>query len=113
MTGIKTPVAKIPSSTYGVCLLASILINIFLIAYFLQKGRWNSELKSWSEVAAAEAEAVASIKCSGHGRAYVDGLRIDGKPVCECSSCYQGPDCSKINPDCPADAERFHFKSKS
>ncbi|KAH6826864.1 Pyridoxal phosphate transferases superfamily protein [Perilla frutescens var. hirtella] len=59
---------------------------------------------SWSRYAAAEAEAVASIDCSGHGRAYLDGLIVDGKPVCECNTCYGGSDCSNFQHDCSADA---------
>ncbi|CAI9116472.1 OLC1v1017625C1 [Oldenlandia corymbosa var. corymbosa] len=98
--------AKIPNSAYyGVCFLASIILNIFLITN-PNKGRWNNQLKGWSDGAASEAEAVASIQCSGHGRAYVDGLKVDGKPVCECNLCFQGPYCSEFVPDCPADADR-------
>lgn len=54
-------------------------------------------------MAAAEAEAVASISCSGHGRAYLDGVVVDGKPVCECNTCFHGPDCSNFIPGCAAD----------
>ncbi|KAL0298040.1 UNVERIFIED_CONTAM: Tryptophan aminotransferase-related protein 4, partial [Sesamum angustifolium] len=60
---------------------------------------------SWSARAAAEAEAVASISCSGHGRAFLDGLIENGKPVCECNACYGGPDCSQLLPNCVADAD--------
>ncbi|KAL0408391.1 UNVERIFIED_CONTAM: Tryptophan aminotransferase-related protein 4 [Sesamum radiatum] len=60
---------------------------------------------SWSAGAAAEAEAVASISCSGHGRAFLDGLIENGKPVCECNACYGGPDCSQLLPNCVADAD--------
>ncbi|KAK6938234.1 Alliinase, EGF-like domain [Dillenia turbinata] len=59
----------------------------------------------WSRRAAEEAEAVAAISCSGHGRAYVDGVLENGKPVCECNKCYKGPDCSQFRPDCVADAD--------
>ncbi|KAL0324887.1 UNVERIFIED_CONTAM: Tryptophan aminotransferase-related protein 4 [Sesamum radiatum] len=60
---------------------------------------------NWAQEAAAEAEAVALISCSGHGRAYLDGVVVDGKPVCECNTCYTGPDCSLLNPDCAANAD--------
>ncbi|CAA6660860.1 unnamed protein product [Spirodela intermedia] len=49
---------------------------------------------TWTRRAAAEAEAVAAISCSGHGMAFVDGVRENGRPVCECNNCYSGPDCS-------------------
>ncbi|OMO82546.1 hypothetical protein COLO4_22929 [Corchorus olitorius] len=51
-------------------------------------------------------EAVAALFCSGHGRAYLDGLVDDGngEPVCECNSCYSGSDCSHFIPDCIANA---------
>ncbi|KAL0352260.1 UNVERIFIED_CONTAM: Tryptophan aminotransferase-related protein 4 [Sesamum calycinum] len=62
---------------------------------------------SWSARAAAEVEAVASISCSGHGRAFLDGLIENGKPVCECNACYGGPDCSQLLPNCVADADRI------
>ena len=65
-----------------------------------------------SSTAAEEAEAVASISCSGHGRAYLDGLIVDGKPVCECNNCYRGADCSEFISDCPADAEGFALISQ-
>ncbi|KAI5312523.1 hypothetical protein L3X38_041696 [Prunus dulcis] len=42
----------------------------------------------------------------GHGRAYLDGLVLDGKePVCECNSCYGGPDCSEFLTACAANAD--------
>ncbi|KAF4372786.1 hypothetical protein F8388_000953 [Cannabis sativa] len=67
--------------------------------------------------AAEEAEVVASISCSGHGRAYIDSTIVNvnqqqqqqqelGGPVCECNSCYGGPYCSQLLPSCPADADR-------
>ncbi|KAJ9546043.1 hypothetical protein OSB04_025750 [Centaurea solstitialis] len=60
---------------------------------------------SWSEKAAVEAEAVAAISCSGHGRAYLDGsIDSEGRPVCECYACYTGTDCSQISSNCVADA---------
>ncbi|KAH7525070.1 hypothetical protein FEM48_Zijuj06G0186100 [Ziziphus jujuba var. spinosa] len=61
---------------------------------------------SWSRKAAEQAEAVAAISCSGHGRAYLDGIILDGeKPICECNPCYGGLDCSHFLPNCSADAE--------
>ena len=56
---------------------------------------------TWSLRAAEEAEAVADIPCSGHGRAFLDGL------VCECNSCYEGFDCSIFSSHCVADAQRY------
>ena len=76
--------------------------------------RWRP---SWSGRAAEEAEYVAAISCSGHGRAYLDGLIIStnhtatvyGKaiatPICECNACFGGSDCSLFLPDCAADAD--------
>lgn len=62
---------------------------------------------TWTRRAAEEAEAVAAISCSGHGMAFVDGVRDNGRPVCECNNCYSGPDCSQLLPNCTADATRF------
>ncbi|KAJ9546041.1 hypothetical protein OSB04_025748 [Centaurea solstitialis] len=60
---------------------------------------------SWSEKAASEAEAVAAISCSGHGRAYLDGsIDSEGRPICECYACYTGIDCSQMSSSCAADA---------
>ncbi|OMO98682.1 EGF-like, alliinase [Corchorus olitorius] len=61
---------------------------------------------SWSSGAAEEAEAIAAVSCSGHGRVYLDGMVDDEntEPVCECNSCYSGPDCSHFLTDCIADA---------
>ncbi|KAL4311385.1 hypothetical protein GQ457_01G010630 [Hibiscus cannabinus] len=59
--------------------------------------------------AAAEAEAVAEISCSGHGIASLDGFFGNGnEPVCECNTCYKGPDCSNFIPHCTANADRYH-----
>ncbi|KAG8377280.1 hypothetical protein BUALT_Bualt08G0015200 [Buddleja alternifolia] len=92
-------------SCYSVCLLTSIALNVF----FINNSYLGSELKkqklSWSQEAAAEAEAVASISCSGHGRAYLDGLLENGKPICECNACYAASDCSVFKTDCAADAD--------
>lgn len=70
-------------------------------------GGWKYWNLSWSSGAAAEAEAVAFISCSGHGSAYLDGLVLEDKqePVCECNSCYFGPDCSQLIPNCAVNAD--------
>ncbi|MFS7980612.1 putative alliinase, EGF-like domain, pyridoxal phosphate-dependent transferase, major [Helianthus anomalus] len=95
---------------YGICLVISITINILLSIYIYAGGEKNQEIShqlslTWSEKAAAEAEAVAAISCSGHGRAFLEGLIYDGQPVCECYDCYGGPDCSELSPECVADAD--------
>ncbi|XP_027357438.1 tryptophan aminotransferase-related protein 4-like [Abrus precatorius] len=64
--------------------------------------RWNI---NWTQNATEEAEAVSSISCSGHGRAFLDGLFLHGKPVCECNMCYGGSDCSQLLSDCMVDAD--------
>uniref|UniRef100_A0A0R0FZ67 Alliinase C-terminal domain-containing protein n=1 Tax=Glycine max TaxID=3847 RepID=A0A0R0FZ67_SOYBN len=67
-------------------------------------GQWEP---TWSTRAAEEAEVVAAIPCSGHGRAYLDGLILKdmNKSLCECNSCYAGSDCSQFLSDCPANAD--------
>ncbi|CAH1446144.1 unnamed protein product [Lactuca virosa] len=103
---------------YGICLLSSIVINIlFSINLYLgggggalQRGEKKHEIVyrpslTWSEKAAADAEAVAAFSCSGHGRAYLDSLISDGHTVCECYTCYGGIDCSEFSPGCSADAD--------
>ncbi|KAK8705399.1 hypothetical protein V6N13_049002 [Hibiscus sabdariffa] len=88
-------------------LVFSILVNLLLVIHILVGGEWAS-LLSWSSKAAAEAEAVAEIGCSGHGRAYLDGLLGDGnEPVCECNKCYTGPHCSHFIPNCTANADGY------
>lgn len=96
---------KIHSSKYVLCLLLSsavvnlvLLINMYMGSYY----KLNHKL-SWSTRAAAEAEAVASLMCSGHGRAYLDSLIVAGRPVCECNTCFQGPDCADFQSGCAAD----------
>ncbi|KAE8694729.1 Tryptophan aminotransferase-related protein 4 [Hibiscus syriacus] len=94
------------SSKYPSWMLFSVLLNLFLIANTFVGGEWASLLLNWSSRAAAEAEAVAEIGCSGHGRAYLDGLLGDGnEPVCECNTCYTGPNCSEFIPHCTANAD--------
>ncbi|XP_051124582.1 tryptophan aminotransferase-related protein 4-like [Andrographis paniculata] len=85
-------------------LLASLGLNLF---FFINPYLSISATPNWSQGAAKEAEAVAAIACSGHGRAYVDGvLSSDQKtPICECNSCYSGPDCSQFSPHCPLEAQ--------
>ncbi|KAL0352256.1 UNVERIFIED_CONTAM: Tryptophan aminotransferase-related protein 4 [Sesamum calycinum] len=84
-----------------VCFIVSVALNIIFIANLCI----SRKALSWSARAAAEAEAVASISCSGHGRAFLDGMIEYGKPVCECNACYGGPDCSQLLPNCVADAD--------
>lgn len=101
--GVKTDQSSKYNKSAYTCLLCSILVNIFFSYNFFLSKNWSL---SWSTSAAAEAEAVASISCSGHGRAYLDGVVVDGKPVCECNTCYDGPDCSNYILDCPSDVNR-------
>ncbi|KAJ7969769.1 Tryptophan aminotransferase-related protein [Quillaja saponaria] len=94
--------AKTQSFKYAACLTCSILVNLLSINLFLHRGGWE---KSWTRNAVEEAEAVASISCSGHGRAFLDGVILHGKPVCECNQCYGGTDCSQLSPNCVVDAD--------
>uniref|UniRef100_A0A251T876 Putative pyridoxal phosphate-dependent transferase n=1 Tax=Helianthus annuus TaxID=4232 RepID=A0A251T876_HELAN len=94
---------------YGICFLISLAINILFSIHLYVGDGPNQEIScrsslTWSEKAAAEAEAVAAISCSGHGRAFLDGSISDGQPVCECYGCYSGTDCSELSPGCAADA---------
>ncbi|KAK6940068.1 Alliinase, EGF-like domain [Dillenia turbinata] len=83
-------------------LSCSILLNLFLVDQFMK----DEGKLSWSREAAIEAEAVASISCSGHGRAFLDGSVLDGNyPICECNTCYEGPDCSQFSSLCVVDAD--------
>ncbi|EMS62345.1 Alliin lyase 1 [Triticum urartu] len=53
-----------------------------------------------------DAESVAAAGCSGHGRVLLDGIvGEDGRPGCECNTCFEGPDCSARTPDCTVDAD--------
>ena len=98
------------SLTYKLCLGFSAILNLLFFSFLIRSN--NSEL-GWSRKASEEAEAVASLSCSGHGRAYLDGFVLDGgKPICECNSCYTGLDCSQLVPDCVVDVDRYHeFKA--
>ncbi|CAB4319820.1 unnamed protein product [Prunus armeniaca] len=96
--------AKLQSS-YFVCFGFSIFVNLFFVLKLYVGGEWEL---SWSRRAAEDAEHVAAISCSGHGRAYLDGLVLDGKePVCECNSCYGGPDCSEFLTACAANVDKY------
>ncbi|KAK1440396.1 hypothetical protein QVD17_06221 [Tagetes erecta] len=89
----------------GVCFLISITINMLFSIHVYVGGGYRSSL-TWSLKAAEEAEAVAAISCSGHGRAFLDGpVSDDGQPVCECYGCYTGNDCSHLSKGCAADAD--------
>lgn len=66
----------------------------------------NDDALSWTLQAAREAEAVAAAGCSGHGRVFLDGIvGEDGRPGCECNTCFEGPECSVRTPDCTVDAD--------
>ncbi|XP_052203334.1 tryptophan aminotransferase-related protein 4-like [Diospyros lotus] len=91
------------SSIYGAGLACSVAVNLFfLVNLYVGASR---KQPGWSQRAAAEAEVVAGVSCSGHGRAFLDGPVVDGKHVCECNSCYGGPDCSLFLPECLANAD--------
>ncbi|CAI0396339.1 unnamed protein product [Linum tenue] len=93
-------------SKHSTCLVFSILLNFLLFGYNLYFSTVDDGGLSWSRGAAEEAEAVAAISCSGHGRAYLDGVTSGDLPVCECNTCYGGRDCSKFSPSCSADVDR-------
>ncbi|XP_039068375.1 tryptophan aminotransferase-related protein 4-like [Hibiscus syriacus] len=82
-------------ATITILLICSIVLNLLLFASIYYHGGWGG---SWTETAAAQAKFVASISCSGHGRTFLDGSILDGKPVCECNACYAGPHCSVLLP---------------
>ncbi|KAL4303629.1 hypothetical protein GQ457_10G002650 [Hibiscus cannabinus] len=91
------------SCKYLACLVCSLTLNLLFIINMYVGDQWKL---SWSTRAALEAESVAATFCSGHGRAYLDGLVAHGnKPVCTCNSCFTGPDCSHFIPHCPASAD--------
>ena len=95
--------AKIQISLCVVCLVCSLILNLLLVSNHMHVGgKWEL---SWSRKAAEEGEAAAAVVCSGHGRAYLDGLVVDGSPVCECNSCFEGPDCPQFSPDCIANVD--------
>lgn len=84
----------------------SFLLNLFFLfpstsQLLLQQGELT-----WTYKASTAAEAVAAITCSGHGRAFMDGvLGNRSLPVCECNACYGGDDCSRLDMDCSADVD--------
>jgi hypothetical protein len=102
-----------------VLLCSSLLLNAILVAHHLlsalpappqllgaASNGGGSQL-SWALQAARDAESVAAAGCSGHGRVFLDGIvGEDGRPGCECNTCFQGPDCSVRSPDCTVDADR-------
>ncbi|XP_037494811.1 tryptophan aminotransferase-related protein 4, partial [Jatropha curcas] len=99
--------AKIQSSKHIIIvfLSCSIILNLFMFINLFTHGEMEAR-NNWTKRAVEEAEAVASISCSGHGRAFLDGLLgVDGKPICECNACFQGPDCSHLIPNCELDAD--------
>ncbi|KAJ9146083.1 hypothetical protein P3X46_028394 [Hevea brasiliensis] len=89
------------------CLASSIVLNLFLIYKWYLGAGWDPAVSNWTRKAATEAEAVAAISCSGHGRAFLDGLILDDKqqPICECNSCYGGLDCSQFFSACTVNAD--------
>ncbi|KAK9740802.1 hypothetical protein RND81_03G061300 [Saponaria officinalis] len=85
----------------------SIIVNIILSGTLICS-KWTNKSASdlsWTKKAAEEAEEVASIPCSGHGLAFLDGVSDDGSPVCECYACFTGYHCSAISRPCLADAD--------
>ncbi|KAI9399221.1 hypothetical protein POPTR_002G063800v4 [Populus trichocarpa] len=93
---------KVRSITYTFFLICSITLNVLMINLYFGGG-WEQR---WTKLAAEEAENVASISCSGHGRAFLDSLGAGiGKPICECNACFKGPDCAEFVPDCVVDAD--------
>nr|P31757.2 RecName: Full=Alliin lyase; Short=Alliinase; AltName: Full=Cysteine sulphoxide lyase; Flags: Precursor [Allium cepa] len=81
------------------CLL---ILTCIIMSSFVNNNIVQAKV-SWSLKAAEEAEAVANINCSGHGRAFLDGILSDGSPKCECNTCYTGADCSEKITGCSAD----------
>ncbi|KAK4775379.1 hypothetical protein SAY86_010314 [Trapa natans] len=68
---------------------SSILLNVLLSLRLYAGGCGNEETGiSWGQTAAEEAAHAAMVNCSGHGRAYLDGIVVDGKLICECNLCY-------------------------
>lgn len=101
-----------PAKIYLTLFYLSLLLNIFFLCqhlFFLPPSRLDSTVSAlrWTRRAAQEAEAVAAISCSGHGRAYVDGVLDNGWPTCECNTCYTGADCSVLLSNCSADVDRL------
>ncbi|GLT65407.1 hypothetical protein SLA2020_378430 [Shorea laevis] len=66
---------------FSVHVACSTVLTLFFIINLFVGGESSDWKLSWSKRAAAEAEAVAAFSCSGHGRAYLDGLVVNGKPI--------------------------------
>ncbi|WCJ44071.1 tryptophan aminotransferase related 1 [Euphorbia peplus] len=98
--------AKIESSSMTKLVFScSVIMNVLLMINLIWRGYWKQSFNRISD-AVEEAEAIRSITCSGHGRAFLDGvLGSDGKPVCECNACFRGLDCSDPIPYCQVDAD--------
>ncbi|CAL9188132.1 unnamed protein product [Musa hybrid cultivar] len=79
---------------------ASLFLNVFFFCYLVLSR--HQPPPGWARSAARDAEAVAAIDCSGHGRAFLAGGDL---PACECNACYSGDDCSQLLLDCPSDAD--------
>ncbi|OAY84878.1 Tryptophan aminotransferase-related protein 4 [Ananas comosus] len=102
-----------PDVKFFILFCASLFLNLFFFSYhFLstplpppRRPRPPGGGLTWTRRAAEEAEAVAAVSCSGHGRAYIDGVSARGHPVCECNTCYAGADCSLLKSNCAADAD--------
>ncbi|WCJ43305.1 tryptophan aminotransferase related 1 [Euphorbia peplus] len=86
------------SSKYYYKLILGISVIVNLI--FIYKVSYNKSEERWTRKAAEEAEKVAAITCSGHGRAFLDGFN-----TCECNSCYGGSDCSLLYPSCAVNVD--------
>ncbi|KAL6615941.1 hypothetical protein ACP70R_038211 [Stipagrostis hirtigluma subsp. patula] len=98
-------------------LYSSLILNAVFLAHHFLSPSWllgaggggdggSSCGLSWALQAAREAEAVAAVECSGHGQVFLDGVAgEDGRPGCECSSCFAGPDCSLRTPNCTANTD--------
>nr|AYN25508.1 alliinase [Allium chinense] len=84
---------KMPSLLILICIIMSSFVN----------NNIAQAKVTWTSKAAEEAEAVANINCSEHGRAFLDGILSDGSPKCECNTCYTGADCSQKITGCSAD----------
>ncbi|KAJ1285135.1 hypothetical protein BS78_03G256900 [Paspalum vaginatum] len=112
--------ARRPPAGLGllVLLCSSLLLNaLFLAHHLLSPSRQQLRLGddddggsscglTWSLQAARDAEAVVAVDCSGHGQVFLDGVAgDDGRPGCECNTCFGGPDCSLRQPNCTADAD--------
>lgn len=88
--------SKTQITLFAIVLAVSIALNFFSFGTLYLNSDDDPDL-TWTEEAAEEAEAVASINCSGHGMAFLDGLvNVEGRPVCECHACFTGPDCSEV-----------------